>query len=238
MRFFQDLRYKLLALGIALLLWVVASGTSSVERGFDVPIAFGGVPEDLVIVDRSTSEVNLRVSGSRAALRGVSPGAMEYRLDVSGAKQGMADYEVDVSQFDLPRGAKIVSRSPSSVMVKFERRGAKVVRVRPDLEGEPEAGFQVAGVTVQPERVRITGARSEVMRLNEVITETINLAGAKQTVEREVRLPLGPRNVWMEEPGPVRVRIEITAVPEAPAPELGAQPEPKPPADARKSKGG
>jgi len=234
MRFLQDLRYKLLALGIALLLWVVASGTSSVERGFDVPIAFGGVPEDLVIVDRSTSEVNLRVSGSRAALRGVSPGAMEYRLDVSGAKQGMADYEVDVSQFDLPRGAKVVSRSPSSVMVKFERRGGKVVRVRPDLEGEPEAGFQVTGVTVEPDRVRITGARSEVMRLNEVITETINLAGAKQTVEREVRLPLGPRNVWMEEPSPVRVRVAIAPVP---APEPAAQPAEKRPPDAKK-KGG
>jgi YbbR domain-containing protein len=238
MRFFQDLRYKLLALGIALLLWVVASGTSSVERGFDVPIAFAGVPGDLVIIDRSTSEVNLRVSGSRAALRGVSPGAMEYRLDVSGAKQGMADYEVDVSQFDLPRGAKIVSRSPSSVVVKFERRGEKVVRVRPDLEGEPDPGFQVAGVTVQPERVRITGARSEVMRLNEVITEPINLAGVKQTVERDVRLPLGPRNVWMEEPGPVHVRVEITALPAAPAPEAEAQPEEKRPADARKGKGG
>src|SRR3990172_5032906 len=236
MRFFQDLRYKLLALGIALLLWVVASGTSSVERGFDVPIAFDGVPEELVIVDRSTSEVNLRVSGSRAALRGVSPGAMEYSLDVSGAKQGMADYEVDVSQFDLPRGAKIVSRSPSSVMVKFERRGAKVVRVRPDLEGEPEAGFQVASVTVEPERVRITGARSEVMRLNEVITETINLAGARETLEREVRLPLGPRNVWMEDPSPGRVRVEIAPVPPPPAPEVGAKPGEKKP-DARKNRG-
>ncbi len=232
MRFFQDLRYKLLALGIALLLWVVASGTSSVERGFDVPIAFQGVPDDLVIVDKSTDEVNLRVSGSRAALRGVSPGAMEYRLDVSGAKQGMADYEVDVSQFDLPRGAKIVSRSPSSVMVKFERRGSKVVRVRPDLEGEPEAGFQVAGVSVEPDRVRITGARSEVMRLNEVITETINLAGAKETLERQVRLPLGPRNLWMEDPSPVRVRVEIAAAP-PPAPKV----EEKPGAE-KKRKGG
>lgn len=234
MRFFQDLRYKLLALGIALLLWGVASGTSSVERGFDVPIAFTGVPEDLVIVDRSTSEVNLRVSGSRAALRGVSPGAMEYRLEVSGAKQGVADYEVDVSQFDLPRGAKIVSRSPSGVTVKFERRGAKVVRVRPDLEGEPEAGFQVVAVTVQPERVRITGARSEVMRLNEVVTETVNLTGLRETLERDVRLPLGPRNLWMEDPSPVRVRVEIAAVP--PPVDAGAKPDEKK-SDAKKGKG-
>ena len=52
------------------------------------------------------------------------------------------------------------------------------------------------------------------------------------------RLPLGPRNVWMEEPGPVRVRVEITPVPAAPAPELGARPEEKRAPAAGKGKGG
>jgi YbbR domain-containing protein len=127
-----------------------------------------------------------------------------------------------------------VSRSPSGVTVKFERRGAKVVRVRPDLEGEPEAGFQVVGVTVQPDRVRIVGARSEVMRLNEVITETVNLTGVRETLEREVRLPLGPRNLWMEDPSPVRVRVEIAA---APPPADAAKPDERKP-DAKKEKGG
>ena len=54
----------------------------------------------------------------------------------------------------------------------------------------------------------------------------------------DVRLPLGPRNVWMEEPGPVRVRVEITPVPAAPAPELGARPEEKRAPAAGKGKGG
>ncbi|MEN8181794.1 MAG: CdaR family protein [Myxococcota bacterium] len=214
MRIFQNLRYKLLALIIALMLWAVASGTSDLERGFDVPIAFEAVPDNLVIVDKSTDEVNLRVQGSRAALRNVSPGGMEYRLVVAGAKQGNADYEVDITQFELPRGAKIVSRSPSSVEVKFERRGTKVVRVRPDLEGEPAAGFQVAEVVVEPERVRISGARSEVLRLTEVITETLALAGISDSFEREVKLTVGARNAWVEEPESVRVKVMVEAIPE------------------------
>jgi hypothetical protein len=67
------------------------------------------------------------------------------------------------------------------------------------------------------------------MRLNEVITETINLAGARETLERQVRLPLGSRNLWMEDPSPVRVRVEIAPVPPPPAPEVGAKPEEKKP---------
>lgn len=215
MRIFQNLRYKVLALAIALLLWAVASGTSDLQRGFDVPIAFESVPEDLVIVDKSTDEVNLRVQGSRASLRNVSPGGMEYRLVVAGAKQGLADYEVDVTRFDLPRGARIVASSPSSIEVKFERRGTKVVRVRPDLEGEPAAGYVVSDVAVEPDRVRITGARSEVLRLTEVITETVTLSGITESFEREVKLTLGARNAWVENPENVRVRVTVTPV-EAP----------------------
>lgn len=209
MRIFQNLRYKLLALGIALLLWAVASGTSDLQRGFDVPIAFEGVPENLVIVDKSTSEVNLRVQGSRASLRNVSPGSMEYRLVVAGAKQGVADYEVDVTRFELPRGARIVASSPSSIEVKFERRGTKVVKVRPDLEGEPAEGFQIASVELEPDRVRISGARSEVLRLTEVITETVPLSGITESFDREVKITVGARNAWVEDPQTVLVRVVV-----------------------------
>jgi YbbR domain-containing protein len=213
MRIFQNLRYKLLALTIALLLWTVARGTSNIDRGFDIPIVFQGVPENLVIVDESASEVNVRVMGSRAALRNVSQG-LEYGVDVSGAKQGVGDYEIDVSRLDLPRGVKPVSRSPSRVEVRFERRGTKVVRVRADLEGEPLAGFQLGTVEVEPPRVRIAGARSEVLRLDEVITEAIDLSGLDENLEREVRLSVGAEHAWVEEPRPVLVRVQIVPVPE------------------------
>jgi YbbR domain-containing protein len=157
------------------------------------------------------------VLGSRAALRNVSVGNMEYAVEVSGGKPGPAVYEVDVSRIDLPRGARIVSRSPARIDVKFERRGRKSVRVRPDLEGEPAGGFLVAGVEVDPARVWLVGARSEVLRLSEVVTETVEVSGLTESEEREVRLSLGGGHVWMEDNRPVTLRIAIEPVPEAEA---------------------
>lgn len=215
---FQNLSYKLLAVAIALLLWAFAQGTSENEIGFDIPIVFNGVPESLVIVDKSADEVNLRVMGSKAALRNLSPGDLEYVVDVSGAKRGVADYDIELSRLELPRGAQPVARSPSRVQVEFERRGSKVVRVRPDLEGQPLEGFAVAGVEVEPAGVRITGARSEVLRLNEVLTETIDVNGLNRSVEREVRLSLGASHAWVEEPRPIRVRVQIAPVEPADGP--------------------
>lgn len=206
----SDWGLRVLAVLIAGLLWVVAHGSSSVEKGFDVPVAFHGVPETLVITDQNSDVVNVRVKGSRAALRNLELENQEYPVDVSSARAGESDFEVDVSAISLPRGAEIVSRSPSRIEVKFEARGTKVMRVRADVEGEPAEGFALAAVEVDPPRVRVTGARREVLRLSEVVTEPIDVTGVSETTVRQVRLSVGGRHVWVEDGGPVTVRIQVT----------------------------
>ena len=201
-----------LALGIAALLWGIAHSSSSVERSLDVPVSFQNLADDLVITGQSTDRVNIRVRGSRAALRNLSPAKLEYAVDVGGARPGTGSYDVDVSRFDLPRGSNIVSRSPGSLEIDFERRGRRAVRIRPDVEGEPAAGYLMGQAEVDPPHVWLTGARSEVMRLDEVVTETIDVAGLQTPIDREVRLSLGGGHVLMEESRPVRVRIPIEPV--------------------------
>jgi YbbR domain-containing protein len=209
-----NLRFGVLAVFIAMALWLMAHGTSDIDIPVDIPVAFEGLPENLVITDQSADVVNIRVLGSRAVLRNVSPSKMKYVLDVSGGKRGPAVYEVNVSGIELPRGARIVSRSPAAIEIKFERRGRKQVRVRADLEGEPAEGFVVAGVEIDPPRVRLEGARSDVLRLSEVVTETIDVAGLAESQERQVGLSLGGGHVWMEENRPVTVRIQVEPAPE------------------------
>jgi len=204
----------LLAWVIAMVLWGMAHGTSSIERGVDIPIVFDGVPEHLVIVDQSSDAVNVRVLGTRAALRDVGPTRIQYPLDVSGANPGDAVYEIDTGRIEeqLPRGARIVSRSPASLEVRFARRGRKSVRVRPDIVGEPPEGYTLAGVEVEPASVWVTGARQEVLRLREVVTETIDVRGLTGPVEREARLVLGD-HVWADQLRPVSVRIRVEPLP-------------------------
>jgi len=210
-----SLRLLALAIFLALVLWSMAHGTASTELSFDIPVVYDGIPDRIVITDQSTETVNIRVLGTRAALRNIKVSKLDYRVDVSGSKPGPAVYEVDVSsRLDLPRGAKIVSRSPSQIKLRFERRGRKSVRVRPDIEGDPAAGFVVTGVEVEPARVWLVGARSTVLRLSEVVTETVDVTGLAESTEREVKLSLGGSHVWMEDQQPVKLRIAVEAVPE------------------------
>lgn len=211
MRRFSSVRpgLLLLALAIAVFLWGMASGTSDAERGFDIPVVLDRLPDSLVVTDQSSDAVNVRVMGSGPVLRSIAPEKYKYVIDVSGGKPGVAVYDVELARVNLPRGANFVAHSPSRVQVRFEKRGRKAVAVVPDLEGEPAAGFHVAGIEVEPGKVWLAGARSQVMRLDSVGTETINISGLNAPVTKEVRLSLGRGTVWAESDSPVQVQLMI-----------------------------
>lgn len=205
----RNLRYKALALTSSLVLWGVAHGTADIERGFDIPVVFTNLPEKLVIVEQNSGVVNVRMRGSRAGLRRMSIEGFEYPVDVSGARSGRANFEVDLGQIEFPRGVVPVSRSPSNLIVTLEPRSSRVVRVKPDVAGTPAEGFVLAGVDLEPAEVRITGARSEVRRRGELVTETIDVTGLGSDEERDVKVSLNRPNVWLVEDEPIQATIRI-----------------------------
>jgi YbbR domain-containing protein len=213
MRAYQ-IRYGLLALAISAALWGMSHGSSKIERGFDIPVAFVGMPEELVITRKSTQVINIRVLGPRAALRDISSKDIEYEVNLEGAKPGNAVYLVDETTLVMPQSARILSRSPATIELEFERKSRKSVRITADLEGEPAEGFVFTEVGIDPPRVWLEGARSKVLRLSEVMTETIDVNGLSEPLEREVRLSLGMGHIWVEEDQPVKLRIQVDPIPE------------------------
>jgi YbbR domain-containing protein len=76
----------------------------------------------------------------------------------------------------------------------------------------------VTSIEVEPPRVRITGAQGEVLRLSEVLTETIDVGGATADVEKDVAIALSGSHVWLEQVQPVRVRVRVGPVAEPASP--------------------
>ena len=151
-------------------------------------------------------------SGPRAAHRDISPSQMEYPLSLEGSKPGPALFEVDETLLELPSGARILSRSPNRIDVAFEVRSRKSVRISADVSGIPASGFVMSGIEILPPRVWLSGARSDVLRLREVVTETVDVEGAIETLEREVRLSLGGGHVWVDQDEPITVQVKIDPI--------------------------
>jgi YbbR domain-containing protein len=217
---FDNLLYKVVALLIACVLWAAAQGVTDAEQSFDIPVQVDNVPENLVVVEESAHEINLRVIGSRAALRQVAKNLQHYPVSLEGAKPGEARLPVSREQITMPRGARIAARSPSTLVYTLETVAAKTVPVRPDLVGELPAGLRIAKVSVEPKEVALAGARSALRNLREVMTDRIDLADLRESTTLESPVALGYPHVWRKDPdgAPIRVRVEIEPAPAATTP--------------------
>lgn len=205
----QNLRYGFLAIVISMVLWGIAHSGSKTQKEYDLPVVFDGLPDNLVITDQSTNKINVRVRGSRAAFRNAKFGEMEYVEDVAGGKPGRARYEVNDQKLEKPRGLQIVGLSPSDISVRFERRGRKNVKIRPEVVGELPEGYTLGEVSIEPQRVWLTGARSKVIRMTEVLTETVDVSSLRESEEREVGLAVGVDHVWVEEGVTVKIKVDV-----------------------------
>lgn len=211
-----DLRYAVLALFAAILLWGFSHSTADQERGFDIPVVPNHVPDDMVVIARSSDAVNLRVRGSRGALRRVPVADVEYEVDLSGARPGVTSREVDLTAFDLGRGTQIVSRSPTTLEFTLDRKMTRRVRVDPEITGDPAEGYVLGEVVVDPRRILVTGAESELLRLDAIPTETIDVTGATASFDRIVSATtLGP-HAWLEPGQQIRVHVEVLPAPAEP----------------------
>lgn len=222
--FFHNAVYKIVALLVAAVLWAAVQGSQSIDESIDLPIVLESVPDSLVVVDQSALEVNLRIVGSRAALRGIKRELTSYPISLEGlANPGEARFAVNSErlQAQLPRGAKVAARSPSTVVLQTEPVVRKKVPVRADVVGDPPEGYTVLGVDVEPEQVTLAGARSSIRRLREVLTDRIDISKLEETTTHEAPLVFGGSLVWRaeEDRSPVKVQIRLEGPPEEVTPE-------------------
>jgi YbbR domain-containing protein len=203
----------LLAFLIACFFWAVSQGQTDTEQVFAIPIELREIPDALVITEQNVDAITVNVRGTPAALRNLDPDQLTFPINLSRSNRGVTTVNVPNPPVDLPRGVKPLSLSPSQVTIRLERKGRKSVLVRADIEGEPAEGFRLKELRVVPSRVWLAGARSQVQRLEEVVTEPIDLTSLEEGLEREVRLFLGGGTVWKETDEPVKVVIEIEPIP-------------------------
>jgi YbbR domain-containing protein len=214
---FHNFIYKVIAVLVAAVLWAAVQGSSTVEESLDLPIVLENRPDDLVVVGQSAVEVNLRLVGSRAALRAARRDLSTYPISLEGLSPGEARFPVNNEALQLPTGASVAARAPSTVVLQTEPVVRKKVPVRADVVGTPAPGYKVLAIEVKPAQVTLAGARSSIRRLREVMTERIDLNDIQESFERPIPLAFGGSLVWRaeEDSEPVVIHIEIEA-PEKP----------------------
>jgi YbbR domain-containing protein len=210
---FRHLGLKVLAIALAVLLWLTVAGEHIVERSLRVPLEFRNVPSALEIVGNAPDNVDVRVRGSSALLSRLQGGDIVAVLDLAGARAGSRLFHIRNDEVRAPFGVEVAQVVPATLSIELEQATRRIVPVKPALEGEPAAGYVVGRVTSEPATIEIVGPDSRVRQISEATTEPISVAGARSVVRDVLTIGVPDSSVRLVQPQAATVIVEIAPAP-------------------------
>jgi len=208
--FVEDWSLKLLSLGIAIVLWLLVTGQNQpVTAHVNVQLNFIR-PQSLEISNDPPRTVDVMLTGSRNKLDDLTSLDLVATVDISDQREGERVLRLaDKAQITLPQGIKVDGFQPSAIPIRLEEIVERQIPVDPKLEGKPPEGFEVYAVYPSKGSVSVRGPASRVNALQKVATESVWVAGHKETFTApNVALDVSDPTVDLLEPM-VNVEVEI-----------------------------
>jgi YbbR domain-containing protein len=202
---------RLLALGIAVGIWFNASLEDrlvSSEKVVEASVSYNR-PRGFVIVNPSVQSVNVRLSGSKRAIRRLNPYMVDVTVELSQRQEGTVTVNLNASNVTAPDGMDVVSIEPAIVRVDLEREVSQRLPVVAKLTGEPGTGAEVGEPEIFPNQVLVTGPESMLARIDHLSTEPINLDGRATTFEVSVPLSSPDPLIQIVQPSKVTVKVPL-----------------------------
>jgi YbbR domain-containing protein len=210
------LRRDGLLLGAALLLavvvWKYANDELTEAKPAQVRLT-SVVPKGLVVVSGPPASLTVTLSGTRRRLAAVDPAGVAASLQLPDA-EGHTTVQLSEKHFSLPEGV-FLAEPPHPFEVVLEKPMTRKFPVRVSTMGRPAAGFVLLGTLAEPAEVTVVGPKEQFERLDrqgvtQVETESVDLAGRKQSFVTHVKLDLRSELVPQES---VKAVVEIGAEP-------------------------
>ena len=210
---FRNIGLKLLALSLAILLWLTVAGEHVVERSLRVPLEFRNVPQALEIVGNAPDTVDVRLRGSSALLSRIQPGEIVAVLDLAGARSGSRLFHIRADEVRAPFGVEVAQVIPSTLALELEKSARRTVPVLPATDGDPAPGYVTGKITSDPATVEIVGPESRVRQVTEATTEPVPIKDAKARVRDGVAIGVTDTSVRLVQPQNAQVTVEILPAP-------------------------
>src|SRR5271157_2166763 len=144
---------KVLAVILAISMWIFVTYRGQSEIAIDVPIAFKNVPKGLELLRVSSKMAALNLRGHERLLKSLRPVDIGVVIDLSKAKKGEAVYYLDKTTIVVPGTVDVLRIEPTSVKIVLDESLAKTLPVKASIIGAPEKGFKVVSVDVKPSSV-------------------------------------------------------------------------------------
>jgi len=188
--FFDNLIIKMFSLLFAVVLWMYASTRGQSEINFVVPLELRDMPTGMMLVGGAPHPVDVRLMGDEMTISALSSNDVGAFISLAGASPGETLYSLTSANIKAPPSVTITRVSPAEVRLRLDRVLQKQVPVKVKLKGRPARGYRLKEVNSVPESVFATGPKAEMDRLDEVVTEPLDISGLTEGTEKKLRIVL------------------------------------------------
>ena len=204
---------KLLSLVFAIVLWFFVMGERKLEVGYAIPLELKNVPPGMMVANDVPSLIDVRISGPRTLLMNLRPNDISISVDLKDLQPGLTTFRRLEEHLNIPSALKVTRVSPSFVDIKLERIKDKKVPIKVVLTGAPADGYEVVSTSANPARVTVEGAESEVKNVEEVPTEAVDVAGAKESFTLMTPLDYEGRFTSLKDRKTTEVLVRLAPLP-------------------------
>ncbi len=168
---------KLLALAVAIALWVGFSWDQSGLETLDATVRYVDVPPGMEVNPDETGPVTVTLKGGSRELARLRREGLAIEVDCSDVYgSGLRTYSINSSSLETMTSAEFVKATPSQIRFSLEERSEREVEIIPEFSLGPQAGYIVEGYSVHPPELRVVGPADRVGMIEAAGTDPIDLS--------------------------------------------------------------
>ena len=201
----ENIGLKFLSMVLAATLFLLVNTDKDREISVRVGVSYT-LPDDRVLVSERIDEVHVQIKGSKRRLRRFDEHPLErLNLDLRNTPSG--EIAITPDMLRVPSDLQIISITPRTLRVTFDRRIEKLVEVAP-IASTPPHGYIVSEIKSIPATAKLRGAESVLSPMTSVPTREISLDHKTDPFVAETEI-VPPNGVDLESSPHVSVQIHI-----------------------------
>jgi YbbR domain-containing protein len=184
---FRNFQYKLSAVILACLFWYIVQGEEILEINRRIAVSVK-VADGYMVKGGEVRMKDATIRGPRVLLGDFSTKPLEASIKIQEGRKGQLRFRVDKEHIrNWDNRLRLTVHDPY-VTVLVDEAGSRKIPIKENIRGVPADGYIIEKITLKPNVVTVTGLQSEIDKIQEIVTEPIDLEGLQQTKSFEVKL--------------------------------------------------
>ncbi|MHB8108502.1 MAG: CdaR family protein [Syntrophorhabdaceae bacterium] len=199
----KNWKLKLLSLVLAIMLWYTVFQIGEPKKDLTVPVSLVNLSKYLVVMKMDPERVFITVSGRVSLLKDLKENGVHAVINMNGAKEGEAIFDLSKSTINVPKGIEIVDVRPGTLRVTLDRITEKRLKIVPVLDRKWTGRYDI--VQFSPQFAIAEGPRKSLEKVTTI--ETLPVHGDFKRNEENISIGFNVDDLPKVRMKPENVRI-------------------------------